>query len=237
MTLQHTPVAVPDADSVEIHPARASELSLPWFSDEDATVPVRVGLTDSSDLVRSGLSTILDQHTERVHFVRGPNPRPYAVDLVLVDVDPLTNVDLMAARVRDHVDAGFGCVLAFGRDAGPADLARLRAAGAHDYVSMELAGEELVATVERAAERAKVGAPSDHRTPQTPPGTPGDSLGLTSREAQVMGLICRGHSNIQIGEELFLGVNTIKTYIRSAYRKIGVTSRSQAVIWGLENGL
>ena len=31
-------------------------------------------------------------------------------------------------------------------------------------------------------------------------------------------------------------INTVKTYIRTAYRKIGVTSRSQAVAWGFRNG-
>ena len=41
----------------------------------------------------------------------------------------------------------------------------------------------------------------------------------------------------EIAEQLFLGVNTIKTYIRSAYRKIRVDRRSQAVIWGFEHGL
>ena len=35
---------------------------------------------------------------------------------------------------------------------------------------------------------------------------------------------------------MFLSINSVKTYIRSAYRKIGVTPRSQAVLWGVENG-
>lgn len=60
---------------------------------------------------------------------------------------------------------------------------------------------------------------------------------LSPRELQVVSGICRGLSNAEIGVEVFLGINTIKTYIRNAYRKMGVETRSQAVIWGIEHGL
>ena len=35
---------------------------------------------------------------------------------------------------------------------------------------------------------------------------------------------------------MYLSINTIKTYIRSAYHKIGVSTRSRAMLWGLEHG-
>ena len=34
----------------------------------------------------------------------------------------------------------------------------------------------------------------------------------------------------------FLSINSVKSYIRSTYRKIGVNSRTQAVLWGIEHG-
>jgi DNA-binding CsgD family transcriptional regulator len=43
-------------------------------------------------------------------------------------------------------------------------------------------------------------------------------------------------SNQQVAQELYLSINSIKTYIRTMYRKIGAESRSQAVIWGLKHG-
>ena len=52
----------------------------------------------------------------------------------------------------------------------------------------------------------------------------------------MLALICQGLSNEEIGRHVFLGINTIKTHIRHLYRKIGATSRSQAVIWGLQRG-
>ncbi len=50
-------------------------------------------------------------------------------------------------------------------------------------------------------------------------------------------LICAGHSNMEIADMLYLSINSVKTYIRSAYRRIGVTRRSQAVLWGVHAGI
>jgi DNA-binding CsgD family transcriptional regulator len=58
---------------------------------------------------------------------------------------------------------------------------------------------------------------------------------LTGREHQIVALIAQGHSNREISEQLYLSINSVKTYIRSAYRKIGVTRRTQAVIWFIED--
>ena len=48
--------------------------------------------------------------------------------------------------------------------------------------------------------------------------------------------ITRGLTNEEIARRAFLSINTVKTYIRTAYRKIGVETRAQAVAWGYENG-
>jgi DNA-binding NarL/FixJ family response regulator len=61
--------------------------------------------------------------------------------------------------------------------------------------------------------------------------TKNDKMPLTTRELQVLAMIARGHTNQQIADSLYLSINSVKTYIRSAYRKIGVTSRAQAAIW------
>jgi DNA-binding NarL/FixJ family response regulator len=41
----------------------------------------------------------------------------------------------------------------------------------------------------------------------------------------------------EIAEELYLSPNTVKTYIRGAYRKIGATNRTQAASWAITHGL
>ncbi len=60
---------------------------------------------------------------------------------------------------------------------------------------------------------------------------------LSGRERDVLSLITQGLSNQDIAETLYLSINSVKTYVRSAYRKIGVTRRSQAIIWGARHGM
>ncbi len=59
---------------------------------------------------------------------------------------------------------------------------------------------------------------------------------LTRREVEILGDIVKGFSNVEITQRRSLSTNSVKSYIRSAYRKIGVTSRSQAVSCGLHHG-
>lgn len=65
---------------------------------------------------------------------------------------------------------------------------------------------------------------------------PGRREGLSDREAEILALITQGRTNAQIAAATYLSPNTVKTYIRSAYRKIGATSRTQGALWGIHNG-
>lgn len=71
--------------------------------------------------------------------------------------------------------------------------------------------------------------------PRAPRPPAEGSESLSDREREVLALIAQGRSNDEIGRELFVSINTVKTYVRSAYRKIGVQRRSQAVLWALEH--
>jgi DNA-binding NarL/FixJ family response regulator len=61
--------------------------------------------------------------------------------------------------------------------------------------------------------------------------SPGPEAALTRRECDVLSLVAEGLSNQEIAERLFVTGNTLKSYIRSAYRKVGVRTRAQAVRW------
>ena len=65
--------------------------------------------------------------------------------------------------------------------------------------------------------------PTRGRTRRPPVATgPGAEHGLTARESEVLALIAQGLSNKEVAERAFVSLNTVKTFIRSAYRKIGV---------------
>jgi PAS domain S-box-containing protein len=59
---------------------------------------------------------------------------------------------------------------------------------------------------------------------------------LTSRERQVLNLICRGDSDKAIGQALALSGSTVRNHAAALYRKIGVNRRTQAVVWGRDHG-
>ncbi len=65
---------------------------------------------------------------------------------------------------------------------------------------------------------------------------PGRDQGLSAREAEVIALITQGLANGEIAARTYMSINTIKKYIRSAYRKMGVDSRTRAVLWGVDHG-
>ncbi len=65
---------------------------------------------------------------------------------------------------------------------------------------------------------------------------PGKTDGLSERESEIVALVTQGLSNQDLADRLYLSINTVKSYIRTAYRKMDVTSRSKAVLWGVDHG-
>jgi DNA-binding CsgD family transcriptional regulator len=56
-----------------------------------------------------------------------------------------------------------------------------------------------------------------------------DYLRISERELQVLGQLAAGHSNEDIAERLFVSTSTVKTHLASLYRKLDVSSRTQAI--------
>lgn len=117
------------------------------------------------------------------------------------------------------------------------DLVELAlASGARGCLSKSLPAANLVAALE-AIHRGQVvveyGSRAQPRRPR--PGSGSEGL-LTPREMEIITLITRGLDNFSIAREASLSINSVKSHIRAAYRKMGVGSRSQAVLWGVRNG-
>lgn len=207
---------------------RLSEPALP--AARPSPTALRVGLVGADDLTRCGLGALLARYADRVTLVESLHPLPSAVDLLLVDARAAGSRE----RVRRHVTAGHDLVVAFGNGQTAGELERLVAVGARGYLCMQLPASDLVLQLERHARLPDVGP--EPVLPSAPQLASLWAWGLTPREAEVLTLITRGLTNQQIAEELFLGINTVKTYIRGAYRKVGVERRSQAVVWAIEHG-
>ena len=60
---------------------------------------------------------------------------------------------------------------------------------------------------------------------------------LTARETEVLELLARGHANKQIASSLYVSEKTVKAHVSSILKKLGVQSRTQAVLHAVETGL
>jgi two-component system, NarL family, response regulator LiaR len=201
--------------------------------------PVRIALVDDHAIVVRGLAAMLADHADRVRVVELDSLRdpPDDVDVVLKDAFGMVD------DLREFVASTKAPVVVF---AFATDHDAVQAAldvGVSGYVYKGVSEETLVAALERVhrgervVELEGVDDGDDGGEPGDEPGDwPGRQHGLSEREAEILTLICRGMSNQQAAEQLYLSINSVKTYIRTAYRKIGAQSRSQAVIWGLRHG-
>jgi NarL family two-component system response regulator LiaR len=140
-------------------------------------------------------------------------------------------------KLRQVVAQNDAKVVVYSWDSYPVGLALQH--GAAGYIHKGLPPDRLVEAIVAIHEGRVTESgppPEDLREDENLAAWPGQDAGLSARESEILGFIARGHTNEEIATTAFLSINTVKTYIRSAYRKIGVTSRSQAVGWALRNG-
>jgi DNA-binding CsgD family transcriptional regulator/tetratricopeptide (TPR) repeat protein len=118
---------------------------------------------------------------------------------------------------------------------GPAGRAtHSRAAAANAVVVAHSIGHELgaaplLADIEALARRARVPLPTPAGSDPRPDcHAPMHSLGLTTREQQVLTLVAAGRSNGEIAKELFISTKTASVHVSNILRKLGVTNRVEA---------
>jgi two-component system, NarL family, response regulator LiaR len=188
-------------------------------------------------VVTAGVAAMLTPYDDRVAVVGagwrgGPPP---SVDVVLYDTYGALAVD-EAEVVEAFRETGARLVV-YGWPHEKRRVEHSLAQGAVGYLSKELAPEQLVSALElvSAGETVVSGPARSGRLPETGEW-PGAQHELSARESEIVALIVRGLSNQQIAERTFLSINSVKTYIRTAYKKMRVNTRAQAVIWGVRHG-
>jgi DNA-binding CsgD family transcriptional regulator len=65
----------------------------------------------------------------------------------------------------------------------------------------------------------------------------GSPAGLSRREAQILGLLADGKSNLEISAQLFLSLRTVERHITHVYDKLGVRNRAEATAYAVKLGL
>ena len=205
----------------------------------DTRKPICVALVDDYDVVLIGLAHMFDRYRDRIVVaeIDANSATNDSVDIVLYDsfAQPESDHDHIAELVRNP---NAEKVVVYTWNFHPELLESARVQGVDGYLPKTLPARELVAALERihAGEKLFFDAPPRRSSSANGLDWPGRREGITDRESEILALITQGMSNAEVAKLTYLSPNTVKSYIRSVYRKIGVDSRTQAVLWGVEHG-
>lgn len=200
-------------------------------------MPLRVAVVNDYDVVVHGVAAMLRTYADSIDVVELDATVDVAsqVDIALYDTFAQAQGDRRAiAALVDNPAVSRVAVYTWNLD--PAFEQASLALGVAGYLSKRLPAQDLVTALERIHAGEVVVTPEDGRAPLVGGDWPGREEGLTPRESEVLALITQGLSNAEIVEHTGLSINSVKSYIRTCYRKIDATSRSKAVIWGIEHG-
>ena len=204
------------------------------------TRPVRVAIANDFDLVVAGVASLLSRFSpglEVTELVVGRDTVQEPVDVVLFDTYGRAEMGL--ERVRQlrrmpNVEKVAVYTLSWDTDLVKSALDN----GADAVLSKTLPAHQLAADLAKVAQGQAVvdPGPGPGRQTRSPDRLwPGRDRHLTERESEVLALVASGLSNAETGKLLHLGVNTVKTHLRNAYRKAGVKNRAQAAAYVLRH--
>ncbi len=188
--------------------------------------PIRVSLVNDYEIILRGLHAMLAPYRDRIvvieHEVGGtPDAR---ADVALFDTFAGRRDALR--RAAQMVDEGLvDHVVMYTWDAVASFIEVARETGVSAVILKSVTGELLVEQLETAVRGEHIGLEESSRMNQRGPG---ESLSL--REQEVLALLALGLSNPEIAEELFLSVDTVKTYVRRVFSKLSVNNRTSAAL-------
>src|SRR3954464_3111862 len=206
---------------------------------------ITIVLADDHHVVRTGLRLLLDAEDgftvvgeaadadAALRTVLGPNPSV----VVLAPQLPGETTSLEAIPLVRERSAGTAVVVLTMQEDPSFARHALQAGGAGRPVE-DSANAELVGAVRCAAAGATYLAPrlgaALAASPAEPAGPPDD---LTPRELEVLRLIALGHTNAEIGAQLFLSIRTVESHRAHIQQKLRRSSRAELVRYALDHGL
>lgn len=210
-----------------------------------AQTPAEIAVVNDYEVVVRGVAAMLAPYVDQVRVVEldlnRPPTRP--LDIALFDTFAAPQEGegggMLAALERSPARR----LVVYSWRIEPWTVRQALDAGASGYLSKSLTGRQLADQLLRIhhGEVLTTPHPGGHRPDDGGNGAadrswPGRDLGLTERESEVLALAVQGCNNTAIARHLYLSPNSVKTHARNLYRKIGVTNRTQAVLWGIAHG-
>jgi len=204
-------------------------------------------LVDDEQLIRAGLRAIIEAEPDLTVVGEAgdgaevlPLVRRLRPDVVLMDVRMPAVDGIQASRHIVETVAEPPKILVvttFENDDHVYDALR---AGANGFLLKRTRPEDIVRAIRLVVSGESLLFPSAIRALAAAHGGGQDRglahAGLTEREAEVLRLVASGLSNVEIGERLFVSVQTVKTHVGNVLAKLGARDRTQAVIVAYETG-
>jgi len=203
--------------------------------------PIRLVIADDHAVVRTGLRLVLEaaaglkvvaeagEIDTAKRMVAAHRPDVLVLDLNMPGAPSLPAIPELAQRTA---------VVVLTMQNDPAFAREALQAGALGYVLKEAADAELVSAVRAAAEGENYLNPGlGARLAATPPAPAGPPDDLTGRELEILRLIALGHTNAEIGGQLFLSVRTIESHRAHIQQKTRRSTRAELVRYALDHGL
>jgi two-component system, NarL family, response regulator LiaR len=196
---------------------------------------LRLAIVDDYAVVVAGVANFLAE--ENIDVVETGASQTVLSDVDVVLYDTFAQIQGNGIDLEDLVRDSGAKVVIYSWNLHPEMIVQAIAGGARGYLSKILTGPQIVDALQRVMAGEVVILPGNNESSVDGPGDwPGRSAGLSPREAEIVALITQGLSNQEIADRAFLSINSVKTYIRTSYRKMGVERRSQAVLWGVKHG-
>lgn len=194
------------------------------------SAPLRVAVVNDYAQVGDGIRRFLAPFADRVVVVGtievGTSPAA-PVDVALYDTFGRVGIDEAHLRAL-AADPRIGAVAVYAFDAREDVISAALDAGAAGFLSKAMSAGQLARSLGEVAGGDGVvrGSTGVGRSTREERGWPGQELGLSEREAEVAALAALGHRNSEIAEALQVSVDTVKTHLARAFRKLDVHNRT-----------
>lgn len=212
---------------------------------------LRVLLVDDHPIVREGLRSLLETHgqvqviaeasdgQEAVHKVIELRPDIVLMDIRMAGMDGVEATRQIKFRAPD---AKVIILTSYDDDQQVFEAIR---AGASGYVLKDVNPGQLLRAIQAVADGYSLMSPPIARKVQlefqrlswTESTGESESIPLTARESEVLGLIARGNNNREIAAALSISEKTVKTHVSNIFAKLQITDRSQAVLYAARKGM
>ncbi|MET0145654.1 MAG: response regulator transcription factor [Ilumatobacteraceae bacterium] len=194
--------------------------------DHAITSVITVGIINDYEIVVRGVAAMLAPYSHRVTVVEMDAGGDLTVPADVALFDTFAGRRHTLSRAAEMVRDGTARhVVLYTWDAAPDFVRAAREIGVSGVILKTRSADTLVDALERVVAGDHVGFGDGTGHPMAT-----RIVELSDRESEVLALIARGLTNAQIAEELYLSIETVKTYVKRLYAKLDVHNRAQAAV-------